>query len=63
MNRFNLEKLVLSGVEGIPSQSEEKINSLPEEAFQKWLDIIYQTSTDPVTWASCEHLLYVGKKV
>jgi hypothetical protein len=40
MNRFNLEKLVLSGVEGIPSQSEEN-----------------------VTWASCEHLLYVGKKV
>lgn len=62
MNQFNLEKLVLSGVEGIPSQSEEKINSLSEEAFQEWLDIIYQTSTEPVTWASCEHLLYIGKK-
>lgn len=63
MNQFNLEKLVLSGIEGISAQSEEKINSLSEEAFQKWLDIIYQTSTESVTWASCEHLLYVGKKV
>jgi len=63
MNQFDLEKLVLSGVEGITSQSEEKTNSLSEEAFQKCLDIIYQTSKEPVTWASCEHLLYVGKKV
>lgn len=62
MGNFGLEKIVITGVEGLPAQSEAKINALPKEAYEKWLDIIYKTSTDPLTWASCEHFLYIGRK-
>lgn len=63
MTNFALQELVIAGVEGIPSQSEEKINSLSEEAYSEWLDIIYKSSTNPMTWATCEHFLYIGRKL
>ncbi len=62
MNNFNLEKEVIAGIEGITAQSEEKINNLSNKAYQEWLDVIYKTSKSPMTWASCEHLLYIGIK-
>lgn len=62
MGSFGLEKLVITAVEGIPAQSEPKINALPEDAYQAWLDIIYHTSTNPMTWSTSEHFLYIGKK-
>ncbi|MFW6270968.1 MAG: class I SAM-dependent methyltransferase [Bacillota bacterium] len=62
MENFNLEKEVIAGIEGIPAQSEKKINDLSEEAYKQWLEVIYQTSRNPMTWASCEHLLYIGSK-
>lgn len=62
MGSFGLEKLVITAVEGIPGQSEPKINALPEEAYQAWLDIIYHTSTNPMTWSTSEHFLYIGRK-
>ena len=63
MSKFNLKKKVITGVEGLTAQSEAKINSLSSEAYEEWLDLIYQTSTNPLTWASCEHILYIGEKV
>ncbi|MGV8146695.1 MAG: class I SAM-dependent methyltransferase [Alkaliphilus sp.] len=62
MSQFELEKKVITGVEGLFAQSEEKTNSLSKEAYKEWLDLIYKTSTNPITWASCEHFLYVGRK-
>ena len=62
MDNFDLDKKVITGLEGITAQSEEKINSLSSEAYEKWLDIIYETSTDPMTWSTCEHFLYIGQK-
>ena len=62
MNKFDLEKKIIAGIEGLTAQSEDKINSLPEEAYNEWLDLIYKTSTNPLTWASCEHFLYIGGK-
>lgn len=62
MGSFGLKELALAGVEGLPAQSEAKINALDDESYEAWLDIIYKTSTDPLTWASCEHLLYIGRK-
>lgn len=63
MDKFSLDKKVITGVEGLPGQSEEKLNSLSEEAYQEWIDLIYRTSTNPMTWASCEHFLYIGEKI
>ncbi|MFW6029208.1 MAG: class I SAM-dependent methyltransferase [Halanaerobiales bacterium] len=62
MDNFDLEKKIITGLEGLPAQSEAKINSLSEEAYQGWLDLVYQTSRNPLTWASSEHFLYIGKK-
>ena len=62
MSNFGLEKELISGIEGITAQSEEKINNLSDKAYQEWLDLIYKTSTNPMTWASCEHFLYIAKK-
>lgn len=63
MSSFNIGKIVLTGVEGLPAQSESRLYSLPEDAYQEWLDIIYHTSRDPVTWGACEHFLFIGRKV
>lgn len=62
MNNFDLKTEVISGIEGLTAQNEEKINELSEEAYEEWLDFIFETSKDPMTWASCEHLLYIGTK-
>jgi len=61
INKFKLKELVFAGMEGYSSLVEEKINGLPKEKFQKWIDIIYKLSEDPQTFACCEHYLYVGK--
>lgn len=62
MSEFDLKKEVIAGVEGITAQSEEKINNLSEDAYNEWLDLIYKTSKNPITWASSEHFLYIGTK-
>ncbi len=48
----------MAGVEGLVASSEKKINSLPEEVYNEWLEVVFQSSQDPVTWGTCEHLLY-----
>ncbi|HKL75780.1 MAG TPA: methyltransferase domain-containing protein [Halanaerobiales bacterium] len=63
MNNFALKKEVISGIEGLTAQNEEKINKLSDKAYEEWLDLIFETSKNPMTWASCEHLLYIGTKI
>ncbi|MBN2853338.1 MAG: class I SAM-dependent methyltransferase [Clostridia bacterium] len=62
MSQFDLVQKVLTGIEGISAQSEEKINALEETDYQEWIDLIYETSKDPLTWGACEHFLYIGQK-
>jgi S-adenosylmethionine-dependent methyltransferase len=62
MNRFNLKELAFAGVEGFSSFVEQRINELPQNEFEKCLEVIYRLSEDPHTFASCSHYLYVGKK-
>jgi len=62
MSQFDLKKKVITGVEGLIAQSEERINALSKEAYIEWLDVIYKTSINPITWGSCEHFLYIGEK-
>ncbi|UYO99769.1 methyltransferase domain-containing protein [Oceanotoga sp. DSM 15011] len=62
MDLFLINELKLTAIEGLSALQEEKLNNLDESAFEKWIDIIYKTSTDPLTWASSEHMLYIGKK-
>ena len=62
MSRFNLKAHKILAVEGLGAMAEEKLMQLPEEDFQKWLDVFQATSENPVVWGSCEHLLYIGRK-
>ncbi len=61
ISKFKLKELAFAGVEGYSAISEEKINELPKEKFEKWIDIIYSLSEDQQTFACSEHYLYVGK--
>lgn len=62
MDKFNLKELAFAGVEGLSSMVEQRINVLPQNQFQQYIDIIYKLSEDTHTFACCEHYLYVGKK-
>jgi hypothetical protein len=43
---------------------ERSTNRLAEELekWQRWLDLLIQTSTDPAVVEMAEHLLYIGRK-
>lgn len=62
MNQFDLIEKTITGVEGISAQSEGRINSLNESDYREWIELIYETSKDPITWGACEHFLYIGQK-
>jgi len=63
MARFKLETLKVMAVEGLGALVEEKLMQLKEEDFQDWLDVLEAISSNKVVWGSCEHLLYVARKV
>lgn len=42
---------------------EKSLMQLPEEDFMEWVDLLYKISDHKVSWGSCEHLLYVGRKI
>lgn len=49
--------------EGLGAMCENSLMQLPEEDFMEWIHLFYKISEHRVIWGSCEHLLYVGKKV
>lgn len=62
MEGFGLETLKITGLEGIAMGREQALNALPAETFAHWVDLTYDTASDPVTWGASEHLLYIGRK-
>jgi len=62
MDKFKMKKVIISGIEGIPAQSEKKLYKLSEKAYNEWIDLIFEISKDPSTWGSCEHMIYIGRK-
>lgn len=62
MESFGLETLKVTGLEGVAMGREQALNALPAETFARWVDLTYETASDPVTWGASEHLLYVGRK-
>ncbi|HIH93794.1 TPA: methyltransferase domain-containing protein [Methanosarcina acetivorans] len=61
MKKYPLEKLVITAIEGMLSPNEGKINSLPEDCFNAFIELSMKLSTNPMTWGSCEHMLYIGR--
>lgn len=63
MSEFNIEQLAFVGMEGLSSVVEQKINELPEEKFKEYIKVLYALSQDVHIFGSCEHYLYVGRKL
>ncbi len=62
MKKYPLEKLIITAIEGMLSPNEGIINSLPEDCFNAFIELSMKLSTDPMTWGSCEHMLYIGRR-
>jgi S-adenosylmethionine-dependent methyltransferase len=63
MARFPLQKLTLTGTEGLAHPTAAGIYEAGERAVAAAIDIAERTGEDPQTWASCDHFLYVGRKI
>lgn len=62
MRGFGLQTVRIAAAEPLVALVEQRVNELPREAFERWVDLCYRIGTDPVTWGSAEHMLYVGRK-
>lgn len=60
---LDVETLRIMATEGLGAPNEEKIMKLGEEDFQEWIDLLYKISDHKPILGSCEHLLYIGRKV
>lgn len=59
-----LNTLMMAGCQGLSVSLSDATNRLAEEPekWQRWLDVLLQTSTDPAVVEMSEHLLYIGQK-
>lgn len=57
-----LEKLRFMAVEGLGNLRESSLMAIEEEAFQCWMDLLYEISEHRAVLGSCCHLLYIGRK-
>lgn len=60
MKSFGLNEYAFAGVEGFGAIAELRLNSLPQDKFQLWVDVIYKLAEDQNILGTSEHLLYVG---
>ena len=60
---FQLKTIQIIATEGLGAICENSLMQLPEDAFMEWVDLLYEISDSKAILGSCEHLLYVGKKV
>ena len=54
--------LVVAGIEPCISADDESYNRLQGERRKKWLDLLYELSTEESIIAASRHLLYIGIK-
>jgi len=62
-SEFHLKTIRIMAAEGLGAVCENSLIQLSEEDFQEWVDLFYKISDSKVIWGSCEHLLYIGRKV
>ena len=60
---FQLKTIRIMATEGLGAMCENSLMQLSEEDFMEWVDLLYKISDRKLTWGSCEHLLYVGRKI
>lgn len=59
-----LSLLTMAGCQGLSASLIEATNQLAEEPekWQRWLDLLLQTSTNPAVVEMAEHILFIGQK-
>ncbi len=57
-----IETAVLAGIEPAISADDESYNALPPPLRERWLDLLFEVSTDATTLGASRHLLYIGRK-
>lgn len=62
MSAHGLTTLRLAAAEGVMATAEPRLLELPSETVAQWVELCYRLGTDPLTWGTSEHMLYVGKK-
>lgn len=60
---FKLETVRIMAAEGLGALREDIMKSFSEEDFQEWMELLYKISDHNAILGSCEHLLYIGRKV
>ena len=57
-----LETLILAGIEPAISADDESYNQLQGEQRKRWLDLLYEISTEASILGASRHILYIGRK-
>ncbi|NDJ74966.1 MAG: hypothetical protein GYB65_01795, partial [Chloroflexi bacterium] len=62
--RCGLATITMAGCEGLSTGMVAATNTVAEDAaqWQKWVEIVLRTSTDPGVVEMAEHILYLGRK-
>jgi SAM-dependent methyltransferase len=60
----DLKTITMAGCQGLSASLIDATNRLAEEPdkWQRWLDLLLRTSTDPAVVEMAEHILYIGRK-
>ena len=59
---LGIQTVTLAGVEPAISADDASYNNLPESYRDRWLDLLFEISSDESTVGASRHLLYVGRK-
>jgi len=61
MERCGVETIQILGCEGVVSEVEERLNELPPQELEKWVDLNYRLGKKPELLAASAHVLHVGR--
>jgi SAM-dependent methyltransferase len=61
---FGFETFLMAGCQGLSAGNPEATNSIAEDEalWQRWIELVIETSTDPAIVDTSEHMLYLGCK-
>ena len=62
LDEVGLKKLHNIGLEGLSYALADKLNTATDEAFEKWMEYIYEHCEEPSTLGCSMHGLIIGKK-
>ncbi len=62
MIQFPIDKLEITGIEGLFAQSEGKLKQMDKKILDEWIDFSFKYSSHPSILGACQHIMYIGRK-